>query len=252
MPDPYSVQASQAPWHIATSGWHYSHWRGNFYPLELAPADWLAFYAQTFSSVEVNNTFYRLPSVQTVQSWAQQTPPDFIFAVKASRLLTHMKKLRDCAKALARFLSVVEYFGGKLGPILFQLPPNWQIDCPRLESFLKVLPVEHRYAFEFRHASWHCQQVYELLSQHDIAFCQYELAGYVTDDIVTTDFAYVRLHGPNGAYGGNYSDTALRRWAARLHAWQPRLTTSYLYFDNDEAGYAVKNARRLLHLCQGS
>jgi uncharacterized protein YecE (DUF72 family) len=236
--------------HIGTSGWHYAHWRGAFYPIELPAREWLTFYAQHFESVEINNSFYHLLEVATLQTWAENTPPGFRFAAKASRYLTHMKKLKDPQPALSNFLSRIEALGAKLGPILFQLPPHWRCDLERLETFLSALPGEHRYAFELRDPSWQTPAVFALLARHRAASCVYDLAGVQSPAELTTDFAYVRLHGPAGPYQGCYSRDALATWAERLREWASRLAEIYIYFDNDEAGYAARNALELRALTQ--
>lgn len=238
------------PVHIGTSGWHYPHWRGTFYPRNLPPRVMLNYYAERFATVEINNSFYRLPAESTLRSWAEGTPAGFQFAVKASRYLTHMKKLKDPEPALGTFLARVEALGAKLGPILFQLPPNWHCDRDRLGTFLGALPVEHRYAFELRDPSWQTPAVYRLLAIHNVACCVYDLAGVQSPIELTTDFAYVRLHGPAGPYQGSYSGEALARWAARLREWQTLLANVYVYFDNDEAGYAARNALELRALIE--
>jgi uncharacterized protein YecE (DUF72 family) len=230
---------------IGTSGWHYKHWLGNFYPERLPSSRMLAHYIEKFETVELNNTFYKLPSQTTLLGWRDSTPPHFHFAVKGSRFLTHMKKLNNAEQGLNRFLSAVEVLGPKLGPILFQLPPNWQLDFDRLASFLAILPQYHRYAFEFRNSSWDTPQVYQLLSQHKAGYCIFDLAGYKAPLQVTADFAYIRLHGPGGKYQGSYSDAALKKWAEKIGAWIKELKAVYVYFDNDDSGYAPRDALRL-------
>src|SRR5438270_13006235 len=164
--------------HIGTSGWHYKHWCGPFYAEKLPASKMLQCYVQYFDTVEINNSFYRLPEKSTFESWRESTPKNFIFAVKASRFLTHNKKLKDPENALNNFLPRAEALGEKLGPILFQLPPRWRINLERLAEFLDALPKYHRYTFEFREPSWLVPQVYELLRRHNAAFCIYELAGF--------------------------------------------------------------------------
>jgi uncharacterized protein YecE (DUF72 family) len=239
-----------ATYHIGTCGWHYPHWSGLFYPAGLPPDQWLAYYAQHFGTVEINNSFYRLPEAHAVRAWLEQTPDGFVFAMKASRYITHRKKLKDPAKSLEAFLSVAEMLGKKRGPVLFQLPPHWRCNPARLDEFLCALPVGLTSVFELRDHSWHNQEVYQLLRQHNAAFCIYELAGFCSPVINTADFAYVRLHGPAAAYSGCYSRQALRKWAQRLHAWTD-LRAVYIYFDNDESAYATRNALGLQALLEG-
>jgi len=230
---------------IGTSGWHYKHWVGTFYPPRTPGAKMLAYYCERFDTVELNNSFYHLPRQTSLESWRDSTPAGFCFAAKGSRFLTHMKKLKDPEQGLARFLDTIEVLQHKLGPILFQLPPNWEVDFDRLSTFMGFLPREHRYAFEFRNASWNVPTMYDLLRRHNMAYCIFDLAGFQSPIEVTADFVYVRLHGPGGKYQGSYSEGALRKWAVRIAKWRRELKTVYVYFDNDEAGYAAQNALRL-------
>jgi uncharacterized protein YecE (DUF72 family) len=233
--------------HIGTSGWHYNHWRGPFYPEKLVASKMLEFYFAHFDTVELNNSFYKLPSVPTFQTWRQATPPGFCFAVKASRFLTHNKKLKDPGNALQNFLPRAEALQEKLGPILFQLPPRWRVNLERLEAFLQALPRHHRYAFEFREPSWNTEAVYATLHRHNAAYCIFELDCFTSPLKVTADFAYVRLHGPGGKYQGCYTGATLRQWAKWIEQ-QSKLRAIYMYFDNDQAGYAARNALELKSL----
>lgn len=230
---------------IGTSGWHYDHWRGPFYPRELPAAEWLAYYAARFDTVEINNSFYRMPTADALASWRDATPPGFCFAAKGSRYLTHMKKLKDPEEGLANLLPRLEVLGEKLGPILFQLPPHWHADPERLAAFLKALPTGRRFAFELRDPSWHIPAIYELLAQHNAACCVFDLAGQQSPVALTADFAYVRLHGPGGAYQGYYDQAALTEWARRVREWAAAMRAVYVYFDNDERGFAPRNALEL-------
>jgi len=208
----------------------------------------LAYYCERFDTVELNNSFYHLPKTSSLDSWRDSTPAGFCFAAKGSRFLTHMKKLKDPEQGLNRFLDAIEVLEQKLGPILFQLPPNWELDLDRLANFFTFLPREHRYAFEFRNASWSVPGTYDLLARHNIAYCVFHLAGTHSPIEVTADFAYVRLHGPGGKYQGSYSDEVLVGWAERIRKWRQELKRIYVYFDNDEAGYAAQNALKLKEL----
>jgi uncharacterized protein YecE (DUF72 family) len=233
---------------IGTSGWHYKHWVGTFYPPRTPGSKMLAYYSENFDTVELNNSFYHLPKKSSLESWRDSTPTGFCFAVKGSRFLTHMKKLKDPEQGLNRFLDAIEVLEHKLGPILFQLPPNWELDLERLANFISFLPSEHRYAFEFRNSSWSVPEIYDLLARHNIAYCIFHLAGIHSPIQVTADFTYVRLHGPGGKYQGSYSDAELGEWARRMRNWQRELKTIYIYFDNDQAGYAAQNALSLREL----
>lgn len=231
--------------HIGTSGWHYKHWKGPFYPADLAPAKMLGWYIDRFDTVEINNSFYRLPAASALELWCRQTPANFCFAVKASRYITHNRKLKDPQNAVEKFIGVIEKLGRRLGPILFQLPPAWKVNVERLEEFLAGLPRGHRYAFEFRNETWDIAQVYEVLHRHNAAYCIYELAGFLSPFQITADFAYVRLHGPANKYQGDYSEQTLRGWVERIEGWRKELRHVFVYFDNDQAGFVPKNALEL-------
>ena len=206
----------------------------------------LQFYVRHFDAVELNNTFYRLPRVEVLRDWREATPPDFCFAVKGSRFITHNKKLKDPENAIENILPrAVDGLGPKLGPVLWQLPPKWKLNLERLDEFLAILPRELRYAFEFRHESWVVPETLRLLRRYNAAFCIYELAGYHSPIEVTADWAYVRLHGPGGKYQGSYPRATLRRWAERIATWSHELKQIHVYFDNDQAGYAAHNALTL-------
>jgi uncharacterized protein YecE (DUF72 family) len=235
---------------VGTSGWHYPHWRGVFYPAALPTDAWLGFYARHFASVEINSSFYRLPSLAAARAWRAATPPGFRFAVKASRYITHKRNRRAPRAGLRALLAVVRVLGPKAGPLLFQLPPHWRCNPERLAAFLRALPKRREYAFELRDRSWHNPQVYALLKRHNAAFCLYDLVGFESPQVLTADFAYIRLHGPSmWAYAGRYSDAALEAWAQRIRGWKG-LKRVYLYFDNDDSGFAVENAHMLKRLLE--
>jgi uncharacterized protein YecE (DUF72 family) len=230
---------------IGTSGWHYPHWIGPFYPKGIHADAFLEWYARKLRSVEINNTFYHLPEPAILAQWRDATPARFVFACKASRYVTHMKKLKDPVSATSRFFDAVTNLGDKLGPILFQLPPRWHADPERLARFLDALPQDFRYAFEFRDESWFTPRVYDLLQRHDAALCAYDLDRYRSPNKPTASFAYVRLHGPDGPYRGQYDGRTLRGWARRFLAWRKAGLDVYCYFDNDEGGYAAQDALKL-------
>lgn len=232
--------------HIGTSGWHYKHWKGAFYPQDLKDADQLGFYTQQFNTVEINNSYYRVPSEATFQKWQATVPDNFLFAVKANRYLTHLKKLQDVRQTAADFIQRASRLGKKLGPVLFQLPPNWNINTETLANFMDALPAGHRYAFEFRNASWYDDHVYQILHDHNCAFCIYQLAGHLSPLQLTADFVYVRLHGPGGKYQGSYTEAALAEWAEHAQSWQQSGKTVFFYFDNDQQAHAVANAKTLI------
>jgi len=232
--------------HIGTSGWHYSHWKGPFYPGSLPKKEFLRYYAAYFQTVEINNSFYQLPKKETLTVWRNSVPSGFIFTAKASRYITHMKKLKDPIDSLNGLLTAVEVLGDTLGPILFQLPPRWRFNPQRLSNFLDSLPPGYRYAFEFRDPTWFDTRAYEMMSKHGAAFCIYELAGLLSPKEVTTDFIYIRLHGPaEQPYRGQYDTHVLAGWAAAFSTWVRQGKEIFCYFDNDEAGYAAQDALRL-------
>jgi uncharacterized protein YecE (DUF72 family) len=231
---------------IGTSGFHYKHWVGPFYPAKTPASKMLDFYVQHFDTVELNNSFYRLPTAEAFDAWREATPANFIFAVKASRFITHNKKLKDPEHALDNLLPRAAHLGPKLGPILFQLPPHWRVNAERLENLLEILPRELRYTFEFRELSWITPAIISILTKFNAAFCIYELAGYHSPLDITADFAYVRLHGPSrGKYQGSYSKERLNFWARQIETWAKSLKAIYIYFDNDQHGYAAANALTL-------
>jgi len=228
---------------IGTSGWIYRHWKGRFYPADLSPRRYLEYYAEHFCTVELNSPFYRLPSRKTFEGWRERTPEGFVFAVKANRTITHLKKLKDTEKEVESFFSAVRGLGEKLGPILFQLPPSLRKDRARLEGFLTKLP-PGRYAFEFRHPSWFCDEIYELLREKGIALCVADSPRFPCVRLVTSSLLYVRLHGSTKLYASCYTEEELRDWASfiREHLTQG---DAFIYFDNDYAAYAVQNAKEL-------
>jgi uncharacterized protein YecE (DUF72 family) len=232
---------------IGTSGFHYDHWVGTYYPEGTKPAEMLELYRQTFDTVELNNTFYRLPKQSAVEGWEASVPKGFRFAVKGSRFITHMKKLKDPVPSVGRFFEALEPLrGSKMGPVVFQLPPRWKKNAERLEAFLAALPEGPDYAFELRDPSWIDDDVLALLTRHEAAFCIYQIAGNESPIHVTTDFAYVRLHGPTErAYEGSYGDAALDAWAERIDGWRGELRSVWVYFDNDQGAHAPHDALRL-------
>lgn len=231
--------------HIGTSGWHYDHWKGPFYPEDLSAQEMLPYYIGHFHTVEINNSFYQLPKKATLEMWKNTVPHEFVFAMKGSRYITHMKKLKDPSRTVPPLLEVAGVLGEKLGPVLFQLPPRWRINPERLDAFLQFLPDGFRYAFEFRDSGWFDDRTYEILAKHKAAFCIYQLAGRLSPKEVTTDFVYVRLHGPGKAYEGQYDEKTLSGWAGAFSTWQSQGKGVFCYFDNDQAGYAAQDALRL-------
>lgn len=234
--------------YIGTSGWHYKHWIGTYYPVDSKEQEQLSLYINDFNTVELNNSFYHLPTARSFKHWADSTPADFVFSIKGSRYISHMKKLHVLKADINRFLNRVSKLGSKTGPILFQLPPGWKLNLERFSKFLSRLDTRYRYVFEFRNDTWYDEGVYALLRQYHCAFCIYELAGHRSPEIVTADFVYIRLHGPGAKYQGSYSLHQLKKWATKCKSWQAEGKDVYIYFDNDQAGYAAFNALKLRKL----
>jgi uncharacterized protein YecE (DUF72 family) len=229
---------------VGCSGWQYRHWRGVFYPDALPASRWLEFYAREFDTVEVNNTFYRLPEAATFARWRTRVPAGFAMAVKASRYLTHLKRLKDPAEPLQRLFERAARLGPALGPVLYQLPPRWPRDVARLTTFLDALP-DHPQAVEFRDPDWYADDVLTSLRAHGVALCVHDMAGSASPRPGQGPFVYLRLHGPERRYDGRYPDARLREWAAWLSARARSGVTCYVYFNNDGGGHAPRDAARL-------
>lgn len=234
--------------YVGTSGWTYADWRGRFYPEDVARKDWLSWYGRQFTTAEINGSFYRTPSLAAVEAWRQATPRPFRFAWKASKFITHWKRLARPESSLALMQSRLEVLGPKCGPVLFQLPGRFKADRGRLAGFLALLPRGYRYAFEFRHESWYADWVYALLAEHDVALCLADHHEAPAPWVVTARHVYVRGHGPTGRYKGSYPEAALKDWARHVRRWRGERRTVYVYFDNDQKSAAPKDARRLLAL----
>jgi uncharacterized protein YecE (DUF72 family) len=230
------------PVHIGCSGWNYSHWRELVYPRGLPPRRWLEHYATLFDTVEVNNTFYRLPSREAVAAWVEQTPPGFLFAVKASRFLTHMKRLTDMGRGVERFYERIEPLveSPKMGPVLWQLPENFHRNDERLAGTLERLP-PGRHCFEFRHSSWFTPEVYDLLRGHGAALVigDHPERRFQTHEL-TADWTFIRFHHGSRGRNGNYSERELETWLRHIDGWRQRVDV-FAYFNNDWQGYAVRN-----------
>jgi len=231
---------------IGTSGYQYRHWRGGLYPAGLPLRAWLPRYASFFDTVELNATFYRLPTPTSVDRWRDAVPRSFVFAVKGSRYLTHTMRLREVGTGLTRFFAPVSRLGGQLGPVLWQLPPQLGPDLERLDRFLSRLP-PGRYAVEFRDPAWYQAETCAVLEAHRVAFCEHDLVE-VSAPRHTGGFRYVRFHGSGGRYAGRYGPDALRPWAEDLLAWSRSDHDAYVYFNNDLGGAAVRDALDLLDL----
>jgi uncharacterized protein YecE (DUF72 family) len=231
---------------VGTSGWIYRHWRGTFYPADLPAKRWFDFYSEHFDTVEVNYTFYRLPPAETFAAWRRQAPPGFLYAVKASRFLTHRKKLKDPAAPLQNLLTPARELGPHLGPVLYQLPPRWHCNVGRLREFIALLPRDLHHVFEFRDPSWYNPAVRELLAESGMSFCVHDLKGAACPEWVTGPLVYVRFHGPTAvAYAGGYTAGHLRRWAEKIERHREAGRDVFVYFNNDDRALAVANARQL-------
>jgi uncharacterized protein YecE (DUF72 family) len=228
---------------IGCSGWTYPHWRGRFYPAGLPAKRWFEHYAAFFDTVEINSTFYRLPQPGVVRAWAAQAPPGFVYAVKASRYVTHMKKLGRCRVPMRRFLAAVRALGGHLGPLLYQLPPHWRCDRERLRQFLALLPREQAHVFELRDRSWLDDRVLALLDEHGASVCVHDLLQMPR--IAVGPVAYVRFHGTRPPYAGGYARSRLRTWVRWLREQAEQGRETFAYFNNDAGAQAVTDARAL-------
>ena len=236
---------------IGTSGWHYRHWGNCFYPAKLPSSAMLAWYANKYDTVEINNTFYRLPAEDALLRWREVASQRFLFSVKASRFITHTKRLREAREAISLFASRVELLGDTLGPILFQLPPGWKANIDRLAEFLPLLACSHRYAVEFRDQTWYAPDILDLLRGHNVALCIHDWRGSLWPMEVTADFTYIRLHGPGGRHQGNYSAKMLLQWADRIQQWRRVVARIFVYFNNDQGGFAISNSQTLRTLIGG-
>lgn len=249
-----SIGTSNSAIYIGTSGYNYPHWwNGIFYPSDLPQKRWLEFYAQSFNTVELNVTFYRLPKKDIFEGWYKRTPKDFSFTVKGSRFITHIKRLKDCREPLSLLVDNASPLKEKMGPLLWQLPPRFPFEKDRLEEFgvlLSTLPRSKsiRHVFEFRDESWFCQDCFKILEEFQFGYCIAHGAGFPYVERVTTDFVYLRLHGGEVLYGSNYSDKELREWAQKIEGWRKKKKDVFVYFNNDAYGFAVKNGLTLQHL----
>jgi uncharacterized protein YecE (DUF72 family) len=234
--------------HIGTSGWHYPHWRGRFYPGELPVKKWLDYYVERFGALEINNSFYRLPSREVMTEWYARTPANFRFTVKASRFLTHNKKLSDPEEPITRLYDRIEPLADRLGALLFQLPPRWKPNPERLAAFLELLPAELPPVFEFRDRRWECEEVFAVLREHRASFCVADIGGEVSPREVTGPIVYLRLHGATAQkYTGSYPDDTLRDWGQWLKTCSRKksIREVYAFFDNDQDAHAPLDGLRL-------
>jgi len=238
---------------IGTSGWVYSHWDGIFYPEDLPGKNKLKYFSQHFKTAEINYSFYHLPRSSTYQNWYLQTPEDFLFAVKASRFITHIKRLKGVKEAWKIFIENALNLKERLGPILFQFPPSFranETEIERLEDFLKLITKKKlQYAFEFRHQSWCDKKVHNLLKKYKVAWVIADSPSYPKVEVVTANFVYIRMHGSKVLFSSNYTKKELQDLSQKIKKWL-KTADVYVYFNNDAMGYALENAKELLKLCK--
>lgn len=235
--------------HIGTSGWSYDHWAdGVFYPKHITSKDWLVYYSQFFKTVEVNACFYHQLTKSTFQKWYQITPKDFIFSLKLSRFITHVKKLNQVSESWHKFIYPAKSLKEKLGPILVQLPPFLKVNTQKLERLLKLISSHYQVALEARHPSWFCQAVFQLLKKYRAALVFAHSRNWTGPQVITANFVYLRMHGPEYQYGSDYNQRSLKSLVLKIKNWKKQKLSVYLYFNNDEQGLAVKNARQLINL----
>lgn len=230
---------------IGTSGWEYGHWRGGFYPRDLPRNRWLEFYATRFDTVELNASFYRLPAAETFERWGNRVPPSFRFAVKASRYLTHVRRLRDPEEPLERLRARASRLGKRLGPVLYQLPPRWRPDPERLDRFLEAIAGERDQVIEVRDPRWYDPRILAMIERSGASLCLHDMPGSATKPRPVGPRVYLRFHGSGERYGGSYPTQLLAAWADRIAAWAGEGYPIWVYFNNDLGGHAVTDAARL-------
>jgi uncharacterized protein YecE (DUF72 family) len=238
-------------YYIGTSGWHYKDWKGLFYPSELQSQHWLRYYCSRFNTVELNNSFYRLPTENAFNLWNNNTPADFKFSMKVSRAITHIKRLKNSDEYLNNLLTRASSLKHKIDVLLYQLPPQMKKDESVLESFLHDLPHEYRNVFEFRHRSWICAPVFSLLEEYNAGFCIYDMPDYTTPLISISGITYIRFHGNRNLYSGMYTGEELKDWSNNIRQLKAESDITYIYFNNDIAAAAVYNAETLKSLLDG-
>lgn len=248
---------TQAKIYVGTSGWIYGSWKGVFYPEKLSSRDKLKYYSSHFKTTEINYSFYHLPKSSTYQNWYSQTPPDFIFSVKVSRFITHIKRIKGVKKAWRIFIDNAVGLKEKLGPILFQFPPSFKAtpeNIKRLDEFLKFISENSfsnsskfaRYAFEFRDKTFCAQKIYDLLKKYNAAWVIADSSKYPKAEVVSADFVYVRMHGPAAIFGSKYQKKQIKELAGKIKKWLLQGLDIFVYFNNDAYGYAVENAKELI------
>lgn len=230
---------------IGCSGWNYNHWKGIFYPERISSGEEFSEYASHFSTVEVNNTFYNLPEETVFKKWETEAPEGFIYAVKANRFITHMKKLKDPRLPVRKFLTRARLLKDHLGPVLFQLPPHWKVNPERLDEFTDALPRDLECVFEFRDSSWYDDKVYEILHKKKMTMCLHDMKGSSSPEVSVGPVSYIRFHGSGELYGGKYTSKTLKKWASFIRKELKKDKKVYAYFNNDAEANAPKDAMRL-------
>ncbi|HDP69753.1 MAG TPA: DUF72 domain-containing protein [Actinobacteria bacterium] len=240
--------------YVGTSGFNYKHWSdGVFYPKGVSQRKWLEYYAEYFNTVELNVSFHRLPKESVFEGWYKRTPENFIFVSKGSRFITHVKKLANCDDSIELFFNNAKGLKEKLEVVLWQFPPNFHINVERLQKFCELLIKNEvaksaRHAFEFRHESWFCDEIYEILKKHNFSLCIAHSKRWSFEQITTASYVYMRFHGGEVLYGSDYSNEELKDWATRAKKWLSENRDIYAYFNNDAYGYAVYNAKKFKEL----
>lgn len=241
---------------IGTSGWQYRHWGdGVFYPKELKQKQWFDYYCQYFDTVEINNTFYHLPGREVFENWRKKSPDNFLFVIKASRFITHLKKLNNPQESTQKFLQHAAGLGEKLGVVLFQLPPFWNLNLERLQKFVKYLRTQKiipdlKVAIELRNPTWNQSVVFEILKSANIALCFADWPDLKIEGPVTADFVYIRRHGSTSLYSSNYSMEQIQQDAEQIKKWLVKGIDSYVFYNNDAYGWALKNALSLKNIIE--
>ncbi|MEA3464100.1 MAG: DUF72 domain-containing protein [Patescibacteria group bacterium] len=237
--------------YIGTSGWSYNDWAdGVFYPPDISNRGWLEYYSRHFNTVEINASFYHQMSAKTFAKWRQITPKNFIFSVKISRFLTHIKKLNNSKEPWQRFINNAKMLKEKLGPILVQLPPRFKANKEKLEDFLKITPKKYKLAFEFRDKSWFDKEILQILKKYNATLVFADFKGVPVVDEITADFIYIRMHGPADLYSSKYTAGQLQKLADKINRWKKEVKEIYVYFNNDTEGYALENAKTLIKLAR--
>lgn len=237
--------------HIGTSGWSYNHWKKRFYPSELKKGDWLDFYSDHFNSVEINNTYYQLPTAKKIKNWKRDVPRGFRFSIKASSFITHKKKLKEPDETTKEMFKAIKPLKSYVGPILFQLPPNWTVNPKRFRQFVKALSKQYKYCFEFRNPSWYTKDIFETLEEFEMPMVIHDHEDGQSPIRACKSFLYFRFHGPKGNYKGRYTKRAINEWANKIKDLKDKVTKKgedidvFCYFNNDTQAFSVQNAREL-------